>query len=170
MKTASSNHKRANLIALVLMLLASTAMLGDVLSLPALKGLGLASGMAPYTKVFCQAKTRDGGKHFETFAADFHIHYSTPDGNKHTLQITPEIYQNLNGPYQRRNVYGAVLAYGPAMSKDMQDATLHYALENPGNIPAELGLPANASNISVTMSSRTRNANDTWTFTPKRHP
>lgn len=167
-KTPRSKVQRSNMLALGVLALGSTAMLGELIKNPTLKGMALATGAAPYTKVFCAAKTRDGSQSFETFAADFILHYQTPEGGRQQVTITPEIYQKLSGPYQRRNVYGAVLAYGPAMPEKMQLATLSYALQEPGKIPQELGLPENADGIRVEMISRTQGSSNRWMFQCKR--
>lgn len=141
-------------------------MLGHILQIPALKGIGLATSAAPYTKVFCQATALDDGRTFETFAADFELHYQLTDGTKQVTVITPELYQKMQGPYQRRNVYGAVLAYGPALPEDMGKATLRFALQHPGTVPRELGLPEGASHFQVKTISRTQGATSQWIITP----
>ena len=41
----------------------------------------------------------------------------------HSVEITPERAQGLRGPYNRRNVYGAVLAYGPIVETDTESAS-----------------------------------------------
>lgn len=144
-------------------------MLGSALNLPSLKGLGLASCAAPYTKVFCQASTRDGDQSFETFAADFIIHYQQANGDIKSIRITPEIYQNLQGSYQRRNVYGAVLAYGPALPETVQQSTFSYALESPGSITEELGIPHGAQNIQVEIISKSNGSHQRWTLHGNSH-
>jgi len=158
--------QKSNLLALCLLALGSTTMLGHILKIPALKGIGLATSAAPYTKVFCQATALDDGRPFETFAADFELHYQLPDGTEQITPITPELYQKIQGPYQRRNVYGAVLAYGPALPEEMRKATLQFALQNPGTVPRELGLPKAASHYQVKIISRTQNSDNQWIITP----
>ncbi|BDS06115.1 hypothetical protein NT6N_11550 [Oceaniferula spumae] len=160
-----TNHQRSNLLAILILAWGSTAMVGHMINSPTLKGIGLASAAAPYTKVFCQAQTRDG-KDFETFTADFTIFYQLEDGTEQSMSITPEVYQKLHGPYQRRNVYGAVLAYGPALPEPMQETTLRYALLSPGSVPSELGIPDSATHHRVEMVSRTPKTNNSWTFKP----
>ena len=153
--------KKSNLLAIGIGLFALSAMLGDTLKVPALKGLGLASCAAPYTKVFGQALTYKDKQPFETFTAEFHLYYTSKNGERH-IAITPEVYQKLAGPYQRRNVYGAILAYGPALSEDVQKRTFDYAIKTPGTIRKELGIPANATNIRVKMISSTKGDSRQW--------
>lgn len=161
-----SPQQKSNLLSLFILGWGCSAMLGHMLRIPALKGLGLASAAAPYTKVFCQAEDQTDGRKFETFAMDFKLHYRLEDGTDQCMIITPEIYQKMKGPYQRRNVYGAVLAYGPALPEDMRQKTLHYALIAPGAVPEELGLPAGATNFRIELISTTNDSSNQWSFTP----
>ena len=146
------SHTRINIAAAGLLVIGFTAMLGELLHLPKLKGLALASQVAPYTKVFGAAQSHETQHPFETFACDFTLSYQTQDGQNHQLSITPEVYQNLAGPYNRRNVYGAILAYGPALPPELRNHTLNRALTSDQSILTELGLPANTTNhlLSIT--------------------
>jgi len=158
--------QKSNVLALAILGWGSTAMLGHILGVPELKGLGLASSAAPYTKVFCQATDPSDGRNFETFAMDFKLLYRLENGTEQSLLITPEIYQKMQGPYQRRNVYGAVLAYGPALPEKIRRDTLHYALIAPGAVPKELGIPLNATDFRIELTSRTRGSAHQWILQP----
>lgn len=153
------SHTRINIAAASLLVIGSTAMLGELLHLPKLKGLALASQVAPYTKVFGSAKSHDTHHKFETFASEFTLHFDTNDERHQQLTITPEVYQNLRGPYNRRNVYGAILAYGPALPPELQKHTLHHALSSDNAILTELGLPSNTSNHTLTITPKNLNLN-----------
>ncbi|MGJ8676016.1 MAG: hypothetical protein ACSHX0_00720 [Akkermansiaceae bacterium] len=161
-----SSHaiKRSNILALVLLVFASSAMIGEILKMPTLKGLGLASCAAPFTKVFCHAQEYQSDNEFETFAAEFTLNFQTPRGEVQSIKITPEIYRQLKGSYQRRNVYGAILAYGPAFSQEVQQKTFHYAIESPGTIRKELGIPDDAIHITVKMTSKSKGIHQSWTL------
>lgn len=87
-------------------------MAGDVLHLPVLKGIGAATGASPAPKVFSSVRG------LETFSTRFFIEWTDSTGNFQSLEITPELYARLRGPYNRRNVYGALLAYGPMLQSD----------------------------------------------------
>ena len=157
--------KHNNTIAAIVFLLGCSAMLGQVLGVKALKGFGLASAASPFTKVFCSAETRDG-KQFETFAADFTLIYDTPETSNQELVITPEIYSKLAGPYQRRNVYGAILAYGPALPETLCHDTLAYALAPGSQLLHELEIPANASHFRIHIQSKTKGNSASWILEP----
>lgn len=147
-------HTKINIAAAGLLVLGCCAMLGEAFQLPKLKGLALASQAAPYTKVFSAARSHDGGRLFETFACDFQLSYTSAEGDIHQLEITPEIYQQLAGPYNRRNVYGAILAYGPALEPSMRTHLLQQALTSDNSILPELGLPQNTNDHQLTITQK----------------
>ncbi len=144
------------------MVIGFSAMASQLPGLAPMRGLALATQFAPYPKVFCQATAIDSGEKFETFAATFTLCYQRADGHREELKITPEIYSRLLGPYNRRNVYGAVLAYGPALPAEWRHKTLSYALTNPGLLPTELGLPNDAHDFYVQIRSRSAGSTVTW--------
>ena len=108
-----------------LMVLGCLQMFGDLTGLKALKVLGLATNASPAPKVFCSAQG------LETFSSEFVVIYEGDAGLQH-LPLTP--YLRMQGPYNRRNVYGAVLAYGPILPEDLRDPVLHYGLGPQGRI------------------------------------
>lgn len=100
----------------------SLSMIGDLLSIDAMKGIGLATAMSPAPKVF---STVQG---LETYSTRFYLEYDTVGGETVSFELTPELNANLRGPYNRRNVYGAVLAYGPVLPDRLRDPVTRYAL------------------------------------------
>jgi len=131
---------RAGIFLLALGLL---QMAGDVLHLPVLKGIGAATGASPAPKVFSSARG------LETFSTRFFVEWTDSAGDFHSLEITPELYARLRGPYNRRNVYGALLAYGPVLQSDprtraMFNSVASYGLCNGAPLLRDLGIdPAN---------------------------
>jgi hypothetical protein len=148
----------ANALALCALALGSLQMAGYFAGSNTLKGLGAVSTLAPFPKVFSDV---DG---VETFAADFSLLYDTPDGAAHRLSITPEVYARFQGPYNRRNVYGAALSYGPTprFPPELFNAVFRYGLVDPGPLAREIGVPENASGLRVHIRTRTRGRNDEW--------
>jgi hypothetical protein len=136
-------------------LFAGTAMLGDLLQVPPLKAIGLVSAIAPCPKVFCDAKG------LEAFASEFFLRFET-NGVTTQLKLTPELYSKLQGPYNRGNVYGAALSFAPRLPEPLWRAVLDYALSPQGPMRVELGLPSNATNMSVLIHTRTRGRADVW--------
>ncbi|MGE0821797.1 MAG: hypothetical protein AB7G75_28745 [Candidatus Binatia bacterium] len=122
-----------------LLILGLLQMTGDVFGITALKGLGAATVASPAPKVFSAVRG------LETYSSRFFLEWTARDGQAHSLAVTPEVYSRLAGPYNRRNVYGAALAYGPILSTDprtrpMFRAVLTYALCGRAPVLNELGI------------------------------
>jgi hypothetical protein len=127
---------RAGIFLLALGLL---QMAGDVFHLPVLKGIGAATGASPAPKVFSSVRG------IETFSTRFYIEWTDSVGNFHSWEVTPELYARLRGPYNRRNVYGALLAYGPVLQSDQQTRAMFnseasYGLCNSAPLLRDLGI------------------------------
>jgi hypothetical protein len=102
----------------------------------ALKGLGAATTASPAPKVFSSVRG------LETYSTRFFIEWTDRAGAAHTLHVTPEIYGRLQGPYNRRNVYGAALAYGPVLPAELREPVMRYALCGDAPLLRELGIDA----------------------------
>jgi hypothetical protein len=99
-----------------------------------LKGLGAATAASPAPKVFSAVRG------LETYSTRFFLEWADADGERHSLELTPEVYACLRGPYNRRNVYGAALAYGPVLPAELRDPVLAYALCGDAPLLRELGI------------------------------
>jgi hypothetical protein len=100
-------------------------------------------------------------KGLETFSTRYFIEWIDTVGGLHSVEITPERYTHLRGPYNRRNVYGAVLAYGPVLVGDprtrpMFNAVSSYALCGEAPLLHELGIPHEAGKESLQIRLQTR--------------
>jgi hypothetical protein len=135
-------------------------MIGEVTGLRALKGLGAASAVAPFPKVFSDV----GG--LETFASEFAFVVQQPDGGRSVEPITPELYQRLAGPYNRRNAYGAALSYAPRLPPELWRAVFCYGLGPGGPLRREFSLPPAPARVSVTIRTKTRGRSNAWTLDP----
>lgn len=125
-------------------------MAGDVFHLPLLKGVGAATGASPAPKVFSSARG------LETFSTRFFIEWTDQAGTLHSLEITPQVYSKVRGPYNRRNVYGAVLAYGPVLQTDertrgMFNSIARYSLCDDARLLRELGIDPGTVRGSVVI-------------------
>jgi hypothetical protein len=114
-------------------------MVADLLHLPNVKAVTAAWGAFPAPKVF---STVDG---LETFSSQFIIRWKDRHFMHHQKEITPLVAANLKGPYNRRNVYGAVLAYGPILSQNkdlcpLYESILTYAISHKCTFLEELGI------------------------------
>lgn len=133
---------------------------GHLVGVKALKGIGAATAASPFPKVFSDV---DG---LETFASDFVLHYKLKSGEEHKLSITPELYQQIAGPYNRRNVYGAALSYAPRMPEKLWQTVFCYGLRPGGPLRREFGLPDDVEWVRVLIATKTRGRNDTWVLDP----
>jgi hypothetical protein len=130
-----------NKAAVFLVVLGLLQMTGDLLEQyvhspvgRALKGLGAATTASPAPKVFSSVRG------LETYSTRFSVEWTDRAGGGHSLHITPEVYARLQGPYNRRNVYGAALAYGPVLPEGLRDPVMRYALCGDAPLLRELGI------------------------------
>jgi hypothetical protein len=141
---------RRALVVCFLLGLGCLQMAGDVLGMPRLKALAAASQVSPAMKVF----TAHQG--YETHAARFSLHWLDTAGRPQSLALDPSSYAGVRGPYNRRNVYGAALAYGPILRADprtrpMQESVMRHAFCVPGTLRRELGIPQDARELRVLL-------------------
>src|SRR5215475_11459443 len=123
-------------------------MAGDFFHCPALKAVAAATAASPAPKVFSAVKG------LETFSTRFFVEWDDEIGTSHSVEVTPECYAHLLGPYNRRNIYGAVLAYGPVLESDPRTHALFnaisgYALCGNATLLRELGVPPDAAGGSL---------------------
>jgi hypothetical protein len=120
----------------LLIVLGLAQMTGDVLHAKPLQWIAAATGASPAPKVF----TAFGD--YEPYSARFFI-----DGT----EITPQLYAHVRGPYNRRNVYGAVLAGGPVVPPVLRDPVMRYALCNGAPLLRELGIDDDRGRHSIVI-------------------
>lgn len=148
--------KRANLIAIVVLVIGSTQMVGYLTGLRPLRGIGLASGVAPFPKVFCEA---DG---YEAFAARFQLEGTRPDGSSWIAPLDPERYARIQGPYNQRNVHGATLAFAPRLPEDLRRSLISGALAPESCLRRELDIPEDLTDLRVVITPRPGEAEGPW--------
>jgi hypothetical protein len=102
-----------------------------------LRGIGAVTAASPLPFVFSSFRN------VETFAAEFEIELTREGGGVVRHIVTPKLYAELDGPYNRRNTYGAVLAYGPALTSPQEqalvDSVLRYGLCGRGPLARRFG-------------------------------
>lgn len=133
---------------------------GHVFNLGWLKGIGVLTVASPLPIVFTEVKG------IETFAQDFYLSYSDSSGHEKKIKITPEIYKNLDGPYNFRNVIGAAIAYGPIIPQEMTQSVLNFVLINPGKLVEILNINEEINNPKIVIKSRTEGRNQIWVLSP----
>jgi len=123
-----------------LLMLGVLQMTADTLHSKSLKGVAAATAASPAPKVFSSVRG------METFSSRFFVEWTDNSGVFHSVRINPERAAGMRGPYNRRNVYGAVLAYGPVLQSDpatrpMFDSVSRYAFCGNAPLLQELGIP-----------------------------
>lgn len=132
-------------------------MLGDLSGTTALKALGAASHASPAPRVF----TAHQG--FETFSSRFFLEWTDAQGAPQQLELTPATYGRLDGPYNRRNAYGAALSYGPMLASNpatrpMFETVSRHALCGDAPLLRELGIATGNIRGAVTVRLQPREA------------
>lgn len=141
---ARSMNGREWCTAVLLAALGTLTMFGDVLHWRAAKAAGLATGASPAPKVFT---AQDG---FETYANRFYLDWTDASGAVHSIELTPDVYAGLAGPYNRRNVYGAVVSYAPVLDanpalRPMFRTVLERSFCRERPVTLEFGVPREAA-------------------------
>jgi hypothetical protein len=130
---------KARITAALLIVIGSIHMAADIVGAERLEALANAAQASPAMKVFTSHED------YETFSPRFEIRYVSIGGEQRTLELTPSTYAGLAGPYNRRNAYGAALAYAPVLieaprTRAIVPTVLRYGFCDPGPLVAELGL------------------------------
>ena len=139
--------KTTTILTLLIGALGSLQMIGHTTGSRTIRGLGLATGIAPYPKVFCEAEG------YEPFAANFTISGTSDNGEPVEIPLTAERYSQLAGPYQRRNVYGATLAYAPRLPENLRTHLFKEVLSENSPLSKELNIPP-LTNPQITITPR----------------
>ena len=146
--------QRRELVSYALVGLGLLQALGFAVGSAKLRGLAAMTVASPLPFVFSSFRN------VETFAADFEIELTRANGERVRYRITPELYAKLDGPYNRRNTYGAVLSYGPALvaprERALVDAVLRYGLCGRGPLAQRFGEIEPVQRIFVEVRSKTR--------------
>ena len=125
------------------LLLATLGLIGTIKPLFDQMGHQKLSALASMTQVSPAMKVFTAHDGYETFANKFSITIDRVDGSREQLTMSPELYQRLDGPYNRRNAYGATIAYGPLLStnpstRSMFEQVAAYSICKPGTLIAEV--------------------------------
>lgn len=106
-------------------------MVADLSGSRSMKGIAMATGASPAPKVFSAVQG------LETYSTRFYFEWP---GRR--VELTPGLYARIRGPYNRRNAFGAALAYAPVLPASLRDPVMRHAFCGPAPLLDELGLPA----------------------------
>jgi hypothetical protein len=116
-------------VPIVLTILGLAQMAGDLTGIVPLKAVAAATMASPAPKVFSAVRG------LETYSTRFYLEW---DGGR--AELTPQLYSRMRGPYNRRNVYGAALAYAPVIPAALRDPVMRSALCGQAPLLREMGL------------------------------
>lgn len=117
------------------------------------KGIGFASVSSPLPLVFSHFKG------IETFSTEFNVNITTKDGNILNQKLNSTMYSLIKGPYNRRNVYGAMFSHGPFFDDkliSLRQQILYYGMCNPAPLITEFNLPSNITKFEVLITSKSQ--------------
>jgi len=154
--------KKRRFLYILLFLIGSLQIIGVAVGSRALKGIGLASVASPLPLVFSHFRG------IETFAADFKLRLKKNGKITFDSQITSELYEKLKGPYNRRNIYGAVFAYGPVLTqpseKILVGSILKQSLCSDGTLVHEFEIPVEFDEVEIEVHTKTKNKEQVHRF------
>ncbi len=133
----------------VLVFFASIKVVADVFGWTNISSLSAATNLSPAMKVFTAHKG------YETYSSDYSIEVNHIDGESKTVNLDSNTYKNISGPYNRRNVFGASIAYGPLLvsnenTKPMWESIVQSSFcEQGSKIFSELGFDASKEVSSI---------------------
>ena len=127
------------LIFVFLVTIGSVRTIADIAGMQKISAVFAALNISPAMKVFTAHKG------YETFSPVFVLEFKNYKSESKSITLTPELYRKLRGPYNRRNVYGAAISYGPVLVSNPKTETLftsvaQYSFCNPGSLISELEL------------------------------
>lgn len=151
----------------------NTVLLGAVLTVGSLQAVGWGTGwtglqrLGQLTAASPLPLVFSSHQGWESFSPRFAIDVKYRDGQTEHVAVDPAIYAKLPGPYNRRNVYGAVMAFGPVLvegkKRAMRDAVLRYAFCDGGPLARLASRPEDVVGATVGAVPRARNSGAVWT-------
>jgi hypothetical protein len=116
------------------------------------RGLGFATVASPLPLVFSHFRGE------EAFANEIAIRLTTKSGRVIDDKVDYRIFSSMEGPYNRRNAYGAVISFGAYFTGDaekaLRDSVLHYGFCNPGPLVRNYGIDEPLSSAEIIIRRR----------------
>ena len=153
---------RMSLIVLVLLIVGLLQPAGYILKSPTISGVAFATASSPLPLVFTTYNQ------IETFSTDFTLKGELSNGSIIIRNINKELYDRIDGPYNRRNVFGVVFSHGPFFNTEelikLRQRVLYYAICLDG-IKLDLGSHA-VRKVEIKVRSKARGfENKQWIMT-----
>ena len=126
---------------------------GLIFNSPVLKGIGTISTASPLPFVFSAFNG------VETFSKSMNIDITMTNGTHVIIPIDHKLYWGLKGPYNRRNVIGAVFSHGPFFDKPemikIRDQVFNWGFCQ-GHLVHEFGINAEIDHAVINVRSKTK--------------
>jgi hypothetical protein len=137
--TAPLSDRGYQILAALLLVVGLAQMTADLIGASSIKALAAATMLSPCPKVFTAHKG------LETYSTRFFVEYADMNDQAHSVEVTAELYGRVKGPYNRRNVFGGILSYGPVLvsdpvAKPMFETASRYAVAGNAPLLRELGI------------------------------
>lgn len=127
----------------------------DIFGFEKISAVAAISHVSPAMKVFT---TQRG---YETFSPTFELTINQQNGQEAILRLNSKNYAGLRGPYNRRNVYGALISYAPVLvslprTEKMWQTMAKNAFCRQDSVLFELGIDDASSVASVLIEYHRR--------------
>ena len=146
-----------------MLLVGCLSTIGFIFNSPMIKGIGVSTVASPLPFVF------SAYNEIETFSTTYEFVIETYD-DSFVLEMDNKLYNNLKGPYNRKNVIGASLSHGPFFNKtnliQIRDQILYWGICKE-NLIAEFGVPLYEpiKKAMINIRSKTKgNENKKWSL------
>jgi len=135
---------------------------GVIFDSPTMKGIATISTASPLPFVFSAYQG------IETFSTKFDMDITFTNGSRTNVLIDHKLYAGLKGPYNRRNVIGAIFSHGPFFKDDnliqIRQQILDWAFCQ-GYLLEEFHINADIKNVVINIRSKTNGYEDKlWTM------
>lgn len=151
-------NKIRTYLCFLLLLIGLLQIIGHAIGVKAIKGLGAVTTASPLPLVFTAVKG------IETYTLKFKLEYTTEDQKTRTMDITPEVYSKFNGPYNRRNIYGAAFSYAPILPDTLRNSVFQNAFCGPCFLKNDLDIKGAVQNVKIYIYSKTERKQAPWIY------
>lgn len=158
-KKLPKNLFKAGIISL-LFLLGALNMLGVIFHSQTMKGIATISTASPLPFVFSAYQG------IETFSTKLAMEVTFKNGTEIRIDLDHKLYSKMKGPYNRKNVIGAVFSHGPFFQDpkliQIRDQILDWGFCK-GHLVEEFGIHDQVQKAIIDIRSKTKgNENEQW--------
>jgi uncharacterized membrane protein len=139
-----------NKFSYLLVLLGLLGPVGYFGNIKELRGLGTAWMISPLPIVFSEVNN------YEAFSSMFSLVLKFADGTIDMKTITPKEGSLIMGPYNRRNIYGAVLGYAPILPRETVSSVLEYSFCTNSNLKREFKIQKSVAAVELVIVDQTK--------------